>query len=331
MSSKGVRLAYSLAVVNAVVIGISFLFIKMSLDYASPIDTLTFRFAAAFAILSIMAASGLVKLNYRGKPLYKLLMLSSMYPLGFFTLQTYGLQYATSAEGGIINALAPLATMILATVFLKEATSQLQKLSIAVSVFGVVFIFVMKGNGIGISNMKGVLLLLLACSAFAGYSVLARAVSKYFSPGEISYFMVGIGFAASLIFSLTSHVSDGTLSSLTAPFASMAFVMLILYLGAVQVATALMGNYILSRIEASRMSVFINLSTVVSIVAGAWVLSEPVTWYHVVGLALIIAGVIGTNLRIRKEGLNLWPGMRACGQSRRGGSWKRAWKRQVRP
>lgn len=193
--------------------------------------------------------------------------------------------------------------MILASVYLKEATTQWQKLSIALSVFGVVFIFVMKGTGIGLSNLGGVLLLLLACTAFAGYSVLARSVTKSYTTGEISYFMVGVGFAVSLVFSIASHSSDETLSSLTALFANMTFVIVIVFLGAVQVATALMGNYILSQIEASRMSVFINLSTVVSIAAGAWVLSEPVTWYHLVGSALIITGVIGTNLRIRKEGL----------------------------
>ncbi|GIP51039.1 DMT family transporter [Paenibacillus vini] len=302
-SSKGVKLAYMLAVVNAVVIGISFLFVKMSLDYASPFDTLTFRFASAFAILSIMAASGLFKLNYRGKPLYKLLILSSMYPIGFFTLQTYGLQDATSAEGGIINALAPLATLFLASVFLKEKTSRIQKLSILLSVLGVSFIFIMKGNGIGFTHMKGVLLLLLACAAFAGYSVLARSVSRYFSTSEISFFMVGVGFAVSLLFSFASHMWEGSLRSMMTPLASMTFVLLILYLGVVQVATALMGNYILSRIEASRMGVFINLSTVVSIAAGAWVLSEPVAWYHFIGSAFIVAGVIGTNLRIRKEEL----------------------------
>ncbi|GGD88331.1 DMT family transporter [Paenibacillus nasutitermitis] len=302
---KGVKLAYSLAVVNAVVIGITYMFVKLSLDYTNPLDTLTLRFAAAFAILSIMATSGLVKLNYRGKPLSKLLMLSCMFPLGYFTLQTYGLQFATSAEGGIINALAPLATLFLASVFLKEATSRLQKLSIILSVFGVVFIFIMKGNGVGLTHMKGILLLLLACVAFAGYSVLARSVSKYFSTAEISFFMVGIGFAVSLVFSLALHLANGSLGSLTAPLTNMTFLLLIVYLGLVQVVTALMGNYILSRIEASRMSAFINLSTVVSIAAGAWILSEPIAWYHLVGSALIIVGVIGTNLRIRKEGVVL--------------------------
>lgn len=154
--STGTKFAYLLAVLNAVVIGISFMFVKMTLDYTSPIDSLTFRFTAAFVILSIMATCGLFKLNYRGKPLPLLLLLASMYPIGFFMLQAFGLQNATSAEGGIINAFTPVATMVLAALFLREATSRLQKLSTLLSVFGVLFIFLAKGSNIDFSNMKGI-------------------------------------------------------------------------------------------------------------------------------------------------------------------------------
>lgn len=301
-SSKGVKLAYMLAVINAIVIGVSFLFVKLSLNYASPFDTLTFRFAAAFIILSIPAAFGLLKLNYRGKPIYKLLLLATMYPIGFFTLQTFGLQHATSVEGGIINAFTPVVTMVLASAFLKEATSLLQKLSTLLSVFGIVFIFMMKGSNFDFSNLRGIVLLLLSCTVFAGYSVLARSVSKHFSPVEISYFMVSVGFAAALVISFTAHGTGGTLGILFAPLASLTFIGLILYLGLVQLATALMGSYILSRIEASKMGVFLNLSTIVSIAAGALILGETIAWYHLVGSLLIIVGVIGTNLPARQRG-----------------------------
>ncbi|WP_028608606.1 DMT family transporter [Paenibacillus harenae] len=300
-ASTGTKLAYLLAVLNAVVIGISFTFVKMTLDYTSPIDSLTFRFAAAFVILSILATCGSFKLNYRGKPLRQLLLLASMYPIGFFMLQAFGLQYATSAEGGIINAFTPVATMVLAAAFLKEATSYLQKLSTLLSVFGVLFIFIMKGSSIDLSNMKGIALLLMACVVFAGYSVLSRSISTFFSPAEISFFMVGVGFAVSLVLSLAIHSSGGTLSNLVKPLVDVTFIMLIVYLGIVQIVTALMGSYILSRIEASKMGVFIHLSTVVSLAAGAWVLKESIAWYHLLGSAFIIAGVIGTNFLGRKK------------------------------
>ncbi|MNJ75246.1 EamA-like transporter family protein [compost metagenome] len=60
--------------------------------------------------------------------------------------------------------------------------------------------------------------------------------------------------------------------------------------------TALSSNYALSKIEASKMGVFSNLSTIVSIAAGALLLGEEVRLYHIAGSVLIIAGVMGTNL-----------------------------------
>ncbi|MFD0697927.1 DMT family transporter [Paenibacillus sp. GCM10027628] len=302
MNQNGLKLAYLLAVLNAVIIGFSFLFTKMALVNAQPLDTLTFRFAASFAVMSIPVAFGWVKLNYRGKPLLKALLLATMYPLGFFTLQAFGLQHATSAEGGILYAFTPVVTMVLASIFLKEATTVLQKLSIFLSVFGVVFIFLMKGSRIDFSNLTGIFLLFLTCVAFAGYSVLARSLSKHFRPAEISYYMLGIGFVTFLVVSLTDHATTGTLDRFFAPLASGTFIVSILYLGVVSsLVTALAINYILSKLEASKMSVFSNLSTVVSIVAGAMFLGEEVTVYHLIGSVLIIAGVIGTNRLGRKN------------------------------
>jgi drug/metabolite transporter (DMT)-like permease len=193
-------------------------------------------------------------------------------------------------------------TMVLASVFLKEATAVLQKLSIFLSVFGVVFIFIMKGSSIDLSNMTGIFLLLLTCVAFAGYSVLARSLSKQFTPAEITYLMLGIGFAAFLAVSFTSHATAGTLDRFFAPLASGTFILSILFLGVLSsLVTALTANYILSKMEASKMSVFTNLSTIVSMAAGAMFLGEEVTVYHLIGSVMIIAGVIGTNALGRKK------------------------------
>lgn len=296
MKHNEMKLAYMYALLSAAIIGFSFLFAKTALQYAPPLDTLTFRFAISFAAMSIPVALGWIKLNYRGKPLFKALLLAAMYPLGFFTLQAFGLQYATSAEGGILYAFTPVVTAVLASIFLKEATTVLQKLSIFVSVFGVVFIFVMKGSSINLSNIAGLFLLFLTCVAFAGYSVLARSLSKHFSPAEIAYLMMGIGFVVFLIASLTGHTAAGTLADFLTPLASSAFIGSMLFLGIVSsLVTALTANYILARMEASKMSVFSNLSTVTSIAAGAIFLGEEITIYHVIGSVLIIAGVIGTN------------------------------------
>lgn len=294
-SHKERKLAYLLAVLNAVIIGISFLFAKIALDYAQPLDTLMYRFAVSFLGLSLPVALGIVKLRYRGKTIGKALLLSSMYPLGFFTLQAYGLQHATAAEAGILYAFTPIVTMLCASLFLKEFTNRAQKLAIFCSVFGVVFIFLMKGSELDISNITGIFLLVLTSVSFAGYSVMARSLSKQFSPSEISYLMLSTGFVVFLISSLLTHWKLGSFENLIMPLSQPLFLVSILFLGLVSsLVTALASTYVLSKIEASQMSVFTNLSTLVTIAAGSLFLGEDITRYHVIGSVLIIAGVLGT-------------------------------------
>lgn len=302
MNSSGLKLAYLCAITNAIIMGFSFLFTKIALDFAEPMDTLTFRFAASFAAMSIPVLLGRVRLDYRGKKMYKVLLLATLYPISFFTLQSYGLKYATSSEGGILFAFTPVVTVLLAFLFLKETTTLLQKLSICLSVSGVLFIFIMKGSRIDWSNMNGIVLLFLSCLVIAGYNVLARRLLKSFSPSEITYVMLGIAFLSFLAVSLAGHTAAGTIDQFFSPLASGKFLAAILYLGVLStLVTALSSNYALSKIEASKLSVFSNLSTIVSIAAGAFLLDEEVRMYHIVGSALIIAGVIGANLLGKKR------------------------------
>ncbi|REK77581.1 DMT family transporter [Paenibacillus paeoniae] len=298
----GMKLAYAAITLNAVIVGFSFLFTKMALQQATPLDTLVYRFAISFAVMTIPVLFGQVKLNFRGKRLLAALPLAALYPLGFFTLQTFGLQHATSSEGGILYAFTPVLTMIIASLFLRERTTAFQKLSIFLSAFGVVFIFAMKGSGIDWSNMTGILLLFLSCLTSAGYSVLARSLLKTFKPAEVTYLMLGIGFMIFLIASVTNHTASGTLHTIFEPLLSGTFIISVLYLGIFSsLLTALTANYALSKLEASKVGVFSNLSTIVSIVAGAAFLKEEITIYALIGSIMIIAGVMGTNRMGRRS------------------------------
>jgi hypothetical protein len=72
-----------------------------------------------------------------------------------------------------------------------------------------------KGSGIDLTNITGISLLFLSCLVFAGYGVLARSLLRTFSPAEISYLMLGIGFVTFLVGSLTDHATAGTLDHFT--------------------------------------------------------------------------------------------------------------------
>lgn len=289
------KLAYFVAILNATVIGITFLLVKLTLAFANPVDTLTYRFAVAFIVFLVPALFGFVKLGFRGKPIFSLLLLAALYPIAYFILLTFGLQHASSAEGGIISAMTPAVTMLFASLFLKEKNSWMQKLSLLLSAGGIVFIYLMNGSS-NWSHTTGIVLLLLACITLAGYNVLARVVTQHFSAMEISFFMMGVTFISYLAVSLGNHLPSRTVDTFIAPLASPFFIGLILFLGVAQVATAYMANFALSRLEAAKMSLFSHLSTVIAIGAGALFLEETVTWSHLCGTAMIISGVIGMNM-----------------------------------
>lgn len=296
MENNKNTLAYLAAVGYAIVIGLSFLFTKLTLDVAGPIDILAHRFTVSFLAIGIPVLFKWVKVDYNKERIKKIIPLAIVYPMLFFGFQTFGLQYATSSEAGILLASAPVFTLILATYFLKEKSSTLQKLSVVLSVIGVIYISVMKGSTLDINNIKGIILLVLSALCMAGYSVMARKLTKEFTTIELSFIMIVISFISFNLLAVGRHLMDGTISNYFLPFTNLNFLISILYLGVLStLGTSLLTNYILSKLEASKMSVFANLGTVISIVAGVVFLKEKIYYYHIIGSILIVGGVLGTN------------------------------------
>src|SRR5690554_1503206 len=294
--------AYLAATSYAVIIGLSFLCSKVALQYASPMDVLAFRFSVSFLAFLVLKRISGIEIQMSLKRLVTMLPAAICYPVFFFSLQAFGLMNASSAEGGIIHASAPVFVMIFARCFLQERLSRAQKISVLVSVSGVIFILLMKGASIDLANLKGLTLLVLSVLFFAGYNVLARKLGKGFTTWELSYVMMALGAFVFLIVSVGSHLILGSLADLVLPVRSGNFIAAILYLGVLStMGSAVLNNYALSILEASRVSVFGNLGTIISLVAGVLFLNETLHYYHLLGTALIVLGVIGTNYFAQKQ------------------------------
>lgn len=298
--------AYIAALLYAVIVGLSFLFTKVSLSISNPIDILAYRFSASFMAISIPILFKVIPVNLTKERIKKVLPLAVLYPLCFFGFQTFGLQYATSSEAGIILASAPIFTMIMAAYFLNEKSNTYQKISIAISLVGVLYITFKKGSTIDLANIRGMIFLLVSALSFAGYSILARKLTKDYTVIELSFIMVTISFIVFTLVALIKNISAGTVSQFLIPLANIKFIISILYLGVLStLGTSLLTNYSLSKLEASKMIVFSNLGTVISIVAGVIFLKEKIYYYHIIGSLMIIGGVLGTNF-LDKTSVKEW-------------------------
>ncbi|MCM3640119.1 EamA family transporter [Priestia aryabhattai] len=65
--------------------------------------------------------------------------------------------------------------------------------------------------------------------------------------------------------------------------------------------TSYLSNYALSKIAAAQMSVFSNVATLITIIAGVLFLNEVFHFYHLIGGIMIIIGVIRTNFAGKKS------------------------------
>jgi drug/metabolite transporter (DMT)-like permease len=293
---------YFFAFINAAIVGLSFLFTKTAITLSNPLDTLANRFTISFLVLTLLIICKVININFRMIMIKRLAPIGLFYPIMFFSFQAFGLKYSQSAEAGILFASTPILTTILASYFLKEKTTIKQNLFILLSVFGVAFIYIMKGLSIDFRNYLGLILLLLSCLAIAGSTVMSRSLAKEFKPHEITYVMLCFGFIFFNGTSILTHLRSGTINVLVAPWSDKGFVLSILVLGIMaSLVTAWLSNYILSRMKASQMSVFSNISTIISIIAGAVYLDEKIFWYDILGSIFIIIGVIGTNSIDRKR------------------------------
>lgn len=294
--------AYLAAILYALIIGLSFLFTKIALTVTNPMNILAHRFTISFIAASIPVLFGWIKLNIKGKDMLSILPLALFYPTLFFAFQAFGLVYISSSEAGIVQATVPVFTMILAAVFLKENISFLQKISLLLSVCGVIYIFLMKGIELKSTSFFGIALIVLSALSSACYSVLARKASKKYRLMDLTYIMIVIGFLSFNTISASDYIIHGTFADYFKPFTKPLFLISVLYLGILSsLITSLLTNYSLSKIDATKMSVFSNLSTLITMLAGVIFLHEELKSYHVIGAIMIIIGIIGTNFLGRKN------------------------------
>ncbi|OMC85923.1 EamA family transporter [Viridibacillus sp. FSL H7-0596] len=293
---KEMRKAYIAAIIYALIIGLSFMFVKIALTVASPLETLAHRFTVAWIVATIFLLLSKNKLQIGWKDLQRILPLALLYPILFFAFQVFGLARTSSSEAGIIQATIPIFTLLLASIILKENTSFKQLICVSLSVLGVIFIFMMNGVGTAKASFIGSGFILLSAITSALYNVFARKLTQQYSLFTLTYIMTLFGFIGFNGIAISMNVVNGTTKQFFQPFMHLDFVLAIVYLGILSsLITSFLSNYALSKMAASKMSVFSNVATLITILAGVLFLQEEFHYYHLVGALVIIIGVIGTN------------------------------------
>lgn len=275
------------------IFGFSFLFSKIALGLTIPSVMLAVRFLSAFLVLNLVVVIGKatkkIDFKLRGKPLKYVLLLALFQPVIYFVAESYGITYTSSAFAGTIIAVIPIAGVLCDVFIMHTKVSGKQIACSAGSVIGVVI------TTLGAQNMKssfiGLSLLLVAVTAGALFYVFSKKAGDYFNALERTYVMFAVG---SIVYVMIALVEcRGNYSGIISPaLTSPMFWGCILYLSVISSVMAfLLLNFGSSHVSVSEASIFANLTTVISIVAGVVFVNETFTLWQAIGAVVIVGSV----------------------------------------
>ncbi len=290
------------ALISQVLFGFSFLAVKISVAQVSPWTLLSWRFLFAFAGMSLCALLGIFKINFRGKRLWPLLLLSFIQPVIYYAAEAFGIKLTTAAESSTMIACVPIATLLLSGPILKERPRRQQWLSMFVSTLGVIVVTTAKGASASL-NVIGYLFLLLALFADSFFVLLSHWTAD-FSSTEKTYAMAAFGAFFFTCYALIEHTHNGTVNEFLAlPFRDTDFLLSCLYLSVTcSIVAFLMCNRSIALLGACGFAPFIPLTTAVSVTAGVLILNEPISLPQGVGILMVLCGVFTAN-RVPKNAM----------------------------
>jgi drug/metabolite transporter (DMT)-like permease len=205
----------------------------------------------------------------------------------FGTLQFVGLQYTSALNVSVMNSLTPVLIVLASAAMFRDRIDRLQSVGIGVSLAGVFVIITRLDPAVvgGLACNRGELIILLNQGLWAVYAVCLRLRPPIHWLSFMFWFSLISGVSMLPFFAWeasTGYVLQPTLLT----FAAIAFVTLFSTVGGFALWTR--G---VELIGPNRAGVFLHLIPVYSALLTGVLLGEPLMAYHVLGFALILAGV----------------------------------------
>ena len=270
----------------ALIWGCSFLFIKVGLEALSPIHVAFGRQAlGALALLTLAAVARVPLPRDRATwmHLFVVAILLNSVPSALFA---FGETHVSSVVAGIINAVTPLATVAATFAAFRSERPTAGKVAGIIVGFAGILVVVGIWNGVGSSEVLGV----LAClGAVACYGIGFPYIRRHLAPrGERPLALAAGQIALAAIQLLPFAVLDPSPIGTLTP----RVVGAMLALGMLGTGIAYVWNFqVIERAGATTASTVTYLTPLVAIVVGAVLLAEPLTPNQPLGGLVVLLGV----------------------------------------
>lgn len=283
----------------AMIFGLTFMFSKVVLAAITPMALIAYRFLWAIIGMETLRRLRLITIRFDRRFIKPIFYVVLFQPILYFLFEIYGLNLIASAEAGMMIALIPVFVAIFSALILNERPTKAQVGFIVLSVSGILLIQLADLQG---GNLLGFGLMLLAVMSASAFNIASRSASKVLNPAEITYFMMLTGALTFNLFYLVQLTIENRLADYVLNLTLPEVVFPLLYLGLVaSIGGFFLVNFALKHLPAHVSSIYANLATVVSLIAGAIVLGEVLVLNQYIGSVMILIGVYGTVYYGRKK------------------------------
>jgi drug/metabolite transporter (DMT)-like permease len=273
--------------------GTSFMFTSIAVATIDPISIVFFRvvIGAAVLTLALFLRREKIPLTLQAGLIFLVLgFVGNMLP---FFLIAWGQQTIDSGVAGMIMAIMPLITMILAHYFVHGENLNRNKLiGFALGLGGITLLLgpVFKG---GLTEALSALAIFIAASSYAVNTILVRRL-PHFRPRVAA---AGVLIASSIAL-LPWWLAQQQINPDQVSLASM-LSLLWLGIGPTGIATIVLF-VVIERAGPTFLSTINYLIPVVAFFSGVIFLSEPMDWSSILALVIILSGIALTRLRRRR-------------------------------
>lgn len=283
-----------IALITIFIWGTTYISTKVLLTDFKPIEILFFRFVLGYFTLWILSPHLFAWQGIRQELMF--LAAGFCWVTSYFLCENIALTYTTASNVGVIASLAPVFTAILAIFFLKAEIPPVRfYIGCLLAIFGVALIS-FNGKFVLSLNLLGDLLAVVACLFWAGYSILTKKSSNYdyniiLLTRRFFFYGLILMLPALYIFDFEWGLSR---------FAKLTNVFNILFLGLGASAICFASwNYAVKLVGAVKISIYIYLVPIITIVTAMLILKESFTWIAAVGTLLTLSGVLLSEGKIR--------------------------------
>ena len=272
--------------------GFSFIAVDILLDTYAPLQVQALRWPVAAIFFAVLGLTGIVKMDFRGKPKKWLFLTAAVQPCLYAIFETYGVKFTSPSMSSIFIATIPCMTLVLGMLFFHRCTERIGIVGILLAFAGVVICTVGGGSFTAGGKLYGYLMLISAVIVGAVYAQFSAEASRHYSAIEITAMMTFVG---SLWFIPLNFIMGYGAETYTVLFTDWRIILAVAFLGIACSSGGYFGfNYVIGKAKdpAIAGNVVESLITVIGVTAGVLLRGDPFGFYIVIGVAVTLTGVI---------------------------------------